>query len=211
MKGFKPSRANMKECQFRVQLLNYCRESFEQLLNSPLTEQQKEGEKEEDRLDREFKTKHKLFGNIDFVGEIYKKSLLSETILQSVFHSLLGFSTSSDATVNDNTIDAAIKLISKLGFTLEQKIADSKADKRPKLQQQLDEIFARFKELQEMAPEDPRNRASVRVKFLIKNMFDNKSKNWEKTKSEDTQVKKKAEIANQVTKKAEEKRKMEMG
>jgi len=62
-----------------------------------------------------------------------------------------------------------------------------------------------------MAPEDPRNRASVRVKFLIKNMFDNKSKNWEKTKSEDTQVKKKAEIANQVTKKAEEKRKMEMG
>lgn len=52
-----------------------------------------------------------------------------------------------------------------------------------------------------MAPEDPRNRASLRVKFLIKNMFDNKSKNWEKTKSEDTQVKKKAEIANQVTKK----------
>ena len=47
-----------------------------------------------------------------------------------------------------------------------------------------------------MAPEDPRNRASLRVKFLIKNMFDNKSKNWEKTKSEDTQVKKKAEIAN---------------
>jgi hypothetical protein len=62
-----------------------------------------------------------------------------------------------------------------------------------------------------MVPEDPRNRASVRVKFLIKNMFDNKAKNWEKTKSEDTQVKKKAEIANQVTKKAEEKRKMEMG
>ena len=199
MKGFKPNRLNMKECQFRVQLLNYCRESFEQLLQSPLTEQQKEGEKEEDRLDREFKTKHKLFGNIDFVGEIYKKSLLSETILQSVFHSLLGFSSSSDAAVNDNTIDAAIKLISKLGFTLEQKIADSKADKRPKLQQQLDEIFARFKELKEMAPEDPHNRASVRVKFLIKNMFDNKAANWEKFKSEDTQIKKKAEIANQVS------------
>ena len=62
-----------------------------------------------------------------------------------------------------------------------------------------------------MTPEDSRNRASLRVKFLIKNMFDNKSKNWEKTKSEDTQVKKKAEIANQVTKKAEEKRRMEMG
>jgi len=35
-----------------------------------------ESEKEEDRLERELKTKHKLFGNIDFVGEIYKRGLL---------------------------------------------------------------------------------------------------------------------------------------
>jgi hypothetical protein len=50
-----------------------------------LSEQQKEGEKEEDRLDRELKLKHEFFGNIDFVGEIYKKSILSEPILNSVF------------------------------------------------------------------------------------------------------------------------------
>jgi len=52
-----------------------------------------------------------------------------------------------------------------------------------------------------MAPEDPRNKASLRVKLLIENMFDNKY--WEKNKNVDTKVRKKAEIASQVTKKAD--------
>jgi hypothetical protein len=64
------------------------------------------------------------------VGEIYKKGLLSESILNSVFNTLLGFNVESDSNVNDNTIDAAIKLINKLGFTLEQKCADAKPEKR---------------------------------------------------------------------------------
>ena len=119
MKGLKPSAINRKYCDFRKQLLQYCKNSFEALLNTPITEELKEDETEEDRLEREFRTKHKLFGNIDFVGEIYKKGLLSESILQSVFNTLLGFNQISDANVNDNTIDAAIKLINKLGFTLE--------------------------------------------------------------------------------------------
>jgi hypothetical protein len=50
-----------------------------------------------------------------------------------------------------------------------------------------------------MHPEDPRNRVSKRIRILIKNMFENKAANWEKTKSDDTQIKKKAEIANQVS------------
>ena len=85
MKGFKPSKLNIKHCDFRKQLLNYCKESFETLLKTPLIEEKKENEKEEDRMEREFKTKHKLFGNIDFVGEIYKKGILSESIMHSVF------------------------------------------------------------------------------------------------------------------------------
>ena len=73
----------------------------------------------------------------------------------------------------------------------------------------LDALFKRFKELEEMSLEDPKNKASLRVKLLIKNMFENKASKWEKTKNEDTQVKKKQEIANQVLKKAEEKKRME--
>lgn len=51
----------------------------------------------------------------------------------------------------------------------------------------------------------------MRVKLLIKNMFENKAKNWTKSKSENSQVLKKDEIAKKVTKEAEEKRKLEMG
>ena len=32
--------------------------------------------------------------------------------------------------------------------------------------------------------EDPRNRASPRVKLIIKNMFDNKKSGWAKTRDE---------------------------
>lgn len=74
----------------------------------------------------------------------------------------------------------------------------------------LDSLFARFKQLELMSLEDPKNKASLRVKLLIKNMFENRATKWEKTKNEDTQVKKKSEIANAVLKKAEEKKRMEM-
>lgn len=75
-----------------------------------------EKETEEDRLDRELRFKHKLFGNMDFVGELYKEALLSDTILYSIFESLLGLESS---TVTDITVDAALKLINKLGSKME--------------------------------------------------------------------------------------------
>jgi len=59
--------------------------------------------------------KHKLFGNIDFVGELYKESLLSENVLISIFENLLGIEIQSKSSVTDITIDAALKLINKLG------------------------------------------------------------------------------------------------
>jgi hypothetical protein len=51
-----------------------------------------------------------------------------------VFSSLLGIDQESDSNVNDNTIEAAIRLISKLGLTLENRIAELKEDdKKAKL------------------------------------------------------------------------------
>lgn len=78
IKGLKPTKSNIKTCSFRKHLLQYCREQFEALLQTPLTEQLKENEKEEDRQERDFKTKHKLFGNIEFVGELFKRNLVTD-------------------------------------------------------------------------------------------------------------------------------------
>jgi hypothetical protein len=108
-------RANAKLCVFREELVKYCKSSFDLLLNAPDKEEKKEWETEEDRLDRELRIKHKLFGNIDFVGELYKELLISDVILTSIFENLLGIDQQTTSEVTDITIEAALILINKLG------------------------------------------------------------------------------------------------
>lgn len=95
----------------------------------PETEELKANETEEDRLDRELRYKDKLFGNMDFVGELYKESLVSETILYSIFDSLLD---SNSPSVTDITIDAALQLINKLGSKMEQDTKSKKNEEKKK-------------------------------------------------------------------------------
>jgi len=61
---------------------------------------------------------------------------------------LLGIGNVTDSNVNDNTIEAAIKLMTKTGYTMEGRVAESKdKDKKEKLAEQLQAIFDRFDEL----------------------------------------------------------------
>jgi hypothetical protein len=170
-------------------MLTYCRESFEALLQTPLTEEKKIDEKEEDRQERDFKTKHKLFGNIEFVGELFKQMLVTDLVMSQVFSSLLGIGQESDLNVNDNTIEAGLRLISKLGPTLEKNIIDTKEeDKREKLKATVEEIFDRLKQLETLDPEDPKNRASLRIKILVKNMFADRKAGWLKAREDDKKI-----------------------
>ena len=61
------------------------------------------------------------------------------------------------------------------------------------------------------APEDPKNRASLRIKILIKNMFGDKESGWLKSREDDKKIQTKAAVEQQVLKKDQEKRKAEMG
>jgi hypothetical protein len=75
--------------------------------------------------------------------------------------------------------------------------------KKINAQQTLKNIYDRFKDLQ--SEENPK--ASLRVKLLIKNMFENKASGWVKSREEDKEIKKKSEIEASVTKQAEDKQK----
>ena len=132
IKGLAPTRANAKQCVFREELLKNCKSSFDLLLNAPEKEEKKEQETEEDRLDRELRTKHKLFGNIDFVGELYKELLISDVILTSIFENLLGLDQQTTSGVTDITIDAALKLINKLGQKMEERAKSLKNEDKKK-------------------------------------------------------------------------------
>lgn len=97
-------------------------------------------------MEREFRLKHKLLGNIDFVGELYKEQLLSDSIINSIFECLLGYGESGDIyqEYNDNTIEASLKLINKIGHTMEAKKKESSENKRQKIVAQLEMLYARF-------------------------------------------------------------------
>lgn len=210
IRGMKPTLSQIKKCNFRKQMLQYCKESFDALLQTPLTEEKKTNETEEDRLERDIKKKHKLFGNIEFVGELVKASLVTEQIMQSVFNNLLGIDLETDSGVNDNTCEAAIRLITKLGITLEGRIREAKEDeKRDKLQASLKKIYDRLRELQTFDAEDPKNRVSLRIKILIKNMFADRDSGWLKSKDEDKRIQTKAAVEEQVKQKDQEKRKQD--
>lgn len=115
MRGMKTILTNLKCSKFRNKLLENCRESFQKLINQPdFSSEKRENETEEDRQDREFKMKHKLLGNIDFVGELYKETLITDPIINSVFECLMGYGENGNSlTFNDNTVEAALNLVNK--------------------------------------------------------------------------------------------------
>lgn len=123
----------------------------------------------------------------------------------------MGIDAANDSNVNDNTIEAAIRLVSKVGLTLDQRIgAEKDAERRAKLVRNNDALFERLTQLETMKEDDPKNRASLRIKILIKNMFDNKQSGWAKSK-EEKKIQKKQEVENQVLKQDAEKRKSDIG
>jgi hypothetical protein len=86
----------------------------------------------------------KLFGNIEFVGELYRRKILQESTLKTVFESLLGMSDINDE-VDDLVIEGAVNLMNKVGFVLEEN--SKRKEERAKMVQ---EIFNRFDYLMEL-------------------------------------------------------------
>lgn len=82
--------------------------------------------------------------------------------------------------------------MNKIGFTLDERVreitssssqlSEKQKEKKDKLQQNIDQIFARFKELETYSENDPKNRVSQRIKILIKNLFSDKQSNWAKSR-----------------------------
>jgi len=72
-----------------------------------------------------------------------------------------------------------------LGLNLEERVKElqqkKQEEKMDKLQKMLDKAFQRFELLVNYPEDDAENRASNRVKILIKNLFDNRQSGWAKS------------------------------
>jgi MIF4G domain len=110
---------NIKGSQFRKSLLNFCRTSFDQFFTLE-TKELLEGKDDEKIL----KFKHRLFGNIMFVGELNRRGLLQESIILSVFDMLLGVESKDEQMtfINDQTVEGATVLMTKIGELIDSKL-----------------------------------------------------------------------------------------
>ena len=117
--------SNMRNSQFRKILFNVCKSCFEKFFDAE-EKKKSEGDKE-----KAIVFKLKLYGNLAFVGELYRRKILPESILNTVFESLLGMGEMSDE-INDLVTEGAINLMNKVGKTYEQNIASSNKKKEEK-------------------------------------------------------------------------------
>ena len=178
--------SNMRNSQFRKILFNVCKSCFEKFFDAE-EKKKSEGDKE-----KAIVFKLKLYGNLAFVGELYRRKILPESILNTVFESLLGMGEMSDE-INDLVTEGAINLMNKVGKTYEANIAGSKSKKEEK-QQKLDVIYNKFREIESLKDE---TLISNRIKILIKNMFTNRANGWDKEKDQQEPMSKE-EVAKMV-------------
>lgn len=79
-RGFKAIKINLKHCEFRKKLLEFCKNCFLEFFNAvdPKKEAEEKGKTIDDEDVKEIilRRKHKLFGNIEFVGELFIEHLL---------------------------------------------------------------------------------------------------------------------------------------
>ena len=128
-KGISSKPSNVKESNFRQKMLQFCKASFENFFQDPPPVNL---DVNDENYEKEIGRTKKLFGNIEFCGELHKHRILADSTLWSVFDGLLGLNTGEKAnkSVNDNTVEAAIKLITKIGPSIDEKLKKSQwADK----------------------------------------------------------------------------------
>jgi hypothetical protein len=111
------------------------------------------------------------------VGELYRRKILPEATLVSVFESLLGISDTND-TADDLVIEGAVNLMNKVGQTFEHNLKVAGDRKKDDKKKSFNKILNRFEELVATDGDDV---ITNRVKLLIKNMFSNKDSGWLKT------------------------------
>eukprot|EP00347_Sterkiella_histriomuscorum_P005403 403356747 len=196
LRGLEAKKTTLKFSIFRKTLLNECKISFDQFF---LQDKAKRQAMETEAM---FRYQKRLFGNVKFVGELNRRNLLQESIIISVFNQLLGAQDQNQREyVNDDTVEGATVLMNKIGYIIDEKLVklNSSSESKPSIIAKNKEIiadfnriFAKFEEIASNEKEQY-NDISLRVKILIKNMIDNRSGNWEKSKKQNEKGPKKVE------------------
>ena len=85
-------------------------------------------------------------GNLQFLGELFRRYILKQSVIISVFDLLLGVETQTQedylSFINDSTVDGAVMLLEKIGYILLETLSSISIDKDKK--GKIIKIFSRF-------------------------------------------------------------------
>ncbi|KAM0048445.1 putative MIF4G-like, type 3, initiation factor eIF-4 gamma, MA3, MIF4G-like domain superfamily [Helianthus debilis subsp. tardiflorus] len=152
---------------FKRLLLNKCQEEFErgEREEEEANRTDVEGEikqTEEEREGKRVKARRRMLGNIRFIGELYKKRMLTERIMHECIMKLLSFH-QKNANPDEEDIEALCKLMSTIGEMIDH----------PKAKAHMDAYFdMMFKLSNNMA-------LSSRVRFMLKDAIDLRKNRWQ--------------------------------
>eukprot|EP00669_Euglena_mutabilis_P007453 TRINITY_DN2738_c0_g1_i1.p1 TRINITY_DN2738_c0_g1~~TRINITY_DN2738_c0_g1_i1.p1 ORF type:complete len:672 (-),score=245.98 TRINITY_DN2738_c0_g1_i1:156-2171(-) len=167
-----PSNSSSVLDEFRRALLNMCQERFQQGVDRGAPELVGlEPEEREEALGREQHFRHCSKGNIRFIGELYKRSLLSERILHRVIVRLL-LETDHHDIRNQDALEVLCTLLSTAGERLDHAKAETY-------------MGHYFKTLGEIS----KYHHSARMKFLILDVIELRLNRWVQRKKEMRAVK----------------------
>ena len=104
-----PAKISNINSMFRKILFDYCKFYFEMFFDA------KERKKNMKNNEKATVFKIKLYGNLALTGELYRRKLLPESTLNTVFESLLGMDDEMNDEINDLSIEGAINLMNQVG------------------------------------------------------------------------------------------------
>lgn len=149
---------------FKRVLLNKCQEEFhrgerEQAEASAPEEEGSENMTAEEREDKRLKGKRRMLGNIRFIGELYKKNMLTERIMHECIRKLLGDYENPE----EEDVEALCKLMSTIGYMIDQ----------PATREHIDSYLARITRLSN------NQKLSARIRFMLKDLIDLRRNGWQ--------------------------------
>jgi len=175
-----------KASNFKRILLNKCQSEFEKegLYKELEEEERKEkasfeagelGERDYkvramEREEKQMKIKRRMLGNIRFIGELFKKNMLTERIMHSCVTKLLN--NGDIKTPDEENTEALCKLMTTIGSKLDATV-------EPKFRSSIKVYFQLFHKLSE------HRGLPSRIRFMIKDLIDMRHSGWKARREED--------------------------
>ncbi len=129
-------------------------------------------EKEEEFVEHRIKMKRRIVGNIQFIGELYKKELLKETIIHKCCCKLLNAQITDKGTcsfINNKVDEENLECLCKLLTTTGKKVSSEKQGKR---------VAEYFRLLEKICKDKKKNGVSSRTIFMIHDLVDLRANDW---------------------------------